>query len=47
MKDMGRKDMAIRQGNPARLGAHFDGEGTNFALFSEHASRVESVPFFR
>ncbi|WP_254446654.1 glycogen debranching protein GlgX [Ruegeria sp. HKCCD8929] len=45
MKDMGRKDMIISQGNPTRLGAHFDGEGTNFALFSEHASRVHLCLF--
>ncbi len=30
----------IRTGTPHRLGAHFDGEGTNFAVFSEHASQV-------
>ncbi|MCY4179220.1 MAG: glycogen debranching enzyme GlgX, partial [Litoreibacter sp.] len=27
-------------GNPHRLGAHFDGEGTNFALFSKHGQEV-------
>ena len=27
-------------GNPARLGAHADGEGTSFALFSRHAKAV-------
>ncbi|HDR28603.1 glycogen debranching protein GlgX [Rhodovulum sp.] len=30
----------ITAGCPDPLGAHFDGEGVNFALFSEHASRV-------
>ncbi|MCR9058376.1 MAG: glycogen debranching protein GlgX [Rhodobacteraceae bacterium] len=28
-------------GTPSRLGAHFDGEGTNFALFSANAQKVE------
>ncbi len=30
----------ILAGRPAPLGAHFDGGGVNFALFSEHARRV-------
>jgi isoamylase len=30
---------------PAPLGASWDGEGTNFAVFSEHASRVELCLF--
>ncbi|HOZ33137.1 MAG TPA: glycogen debranching protein GlgX [Tabrizicola sp.] len=29
------------RGRPDTIGANFDGEGTNFALFSENASRVE------
>ena len=32
-------------GAPAPLGASWDGEGTNFAVFSEHASRVELCLF--
>src|SRR5262245_33187229 len=32
-------------GNPQPLGAVFDGAGTNFALFSEVASRVELCLF--
>ena len=32
-------------GVPAPLGASWDGEGTNFAVFSEHASRVELCLF--
>ncbi len=32
-------------GTPAPLGASWDGEGTNFAVFSEHASRVELCLF--
>ncbi len=30
----------IEAGQPHRLGAHFDGDGTNFALFSEHGHEV-------
>ncbi|MCB1645591.1 MAG: glycogen debranching protein GlgX [Pseudomonadales bacterium] len=33
--------MAIEAGSPHLPGSHYDGEGTNFALFSEHAERVE------
>ena len=32
-------------GAPAPLGATWDGEGTNFAIFSEHASAVELCLF--
>ncbi|RMF33483.1 MAG: glycogen debranching enzyme GlgX [Alphaproteobacteria bacterium] len=35
----------LNAGSPHRLGAHFDGEGTNFALFSAHAHRVELCLF--
>lgn len=45
MKDMGHPNLTIQPGNPSRLGAHFDGEGVNFALFSEHASRVSLCLF--
>ena len=45
MKDMGYAKLTIQAGNPSRLGAHFDGEGVNFALFSEHASRVSLCLF--
>lgn len=31
----------VWQGHPYPLGATWDGEGTNFALFSEHAEKVE------
>ena len=34
-------------GRPYPLGATWDGEGVNFALFSEHAERVELVVFER
>ena len=30
----------IRAGHPYPLGANFDGDGVNFAVFSEHATRV-------
>ena len=32
-------------GNPAPLGAHYDGQGVNFTLFSAHAERVELCVF--
>ncbi|MEM8730940.1 MAG: glycogen debranching protein GlgX [Pseudomonadota bacterium] len=30
----------VEAGSPTRLGAHFDGHGTNFAVFSEHGQEV-------
>src|SRR4051812_12374623 len=35
----------IHPGAAAPLGATWDGKGTNFALFSEHASRIELCLF--
>ncbi|MEM6563363.1 MAG: glycogen debranching protein GlgX [Pseudomonadota bacterium] len=35
----------ITSGSPTRMGAHFDGDGVNFALFSAHAHRVELCLF--
>lgn len=35
----------VRPGSPTPLGATWDGEGTNFAVFSEHATRVELCLF--
>ncbi|MGP3695786.1 glycogen debranching protein GlgX [Rhodobacter sp. NSM] len=35
----------ISSAHPNRLGADYDGEGTNFALFSENATRVELCLF--
>ncbi|MFN6961448.1 MAG: hypothetical protein ACK4N6_04330, partial [Rhodocyclaceae bacterium] len=32
---------AVWPGAPYPLGATWDGEGVNFALFSEHAEKVE------
>lgn len=31
----------IWPGNPHPLGTHWDGQGVNFAMFSEHAEKVE------
>ena len=36
---------AVWPGQPYPLGATWDGEGVNFALFSEHAERVELCLF--
>lgn len=35
----------LAPGSPDRLGAEFDGDGVNFALFSEHATAVELCLF--
>ncbi|HEX2239052.1 MAG TPA: glycogen debranching protein GlgX [Gammaproteobacteria bacterium] len=35
----------VRRGEPTPLGATWDGEGTNFALFSAHAEKVELCLF--
>jgi isoamylase len=37
--------IAVDDGIPAPLGAHFDGRGVNFALFSEHATAVDICLF--
>jgi glycogen operon protein len=37
----------IKEGSPYPLGATWDGKGTNFAVFSEHASKVEVCLFER
>src|SRR5215831_17604856 len=36
---------AVWRGRPAPLGATWDGEGVNFALYSEHAQKVELCLF--
>ena len=36
---------ALSEGRPWPLGAHWDGSGINFALFSAHADRVELCLF--
>jgi glycogen operon protein len=37
--------MRIWPGRPCPLGATWDGAGVNFALFSEHATKVELCLF--
>ncbi|HEY6452727.1 MAG TPA: hypothetical protein VIX87_09025, partial [Steroidobacteraceae bacterium] len=37
--------MRLREGLPYPCGASWDGQGTNFALFSAHATRVELCLF--
>lgn len=39
------RKMAVWPGNPYPLGASWDGEGVNFAIFSEHAGNVELCLF--
>lgn len=39
------KKIDLREGNPHPRGATWDGEGTNFAIFSEHATKVEVCLF--
>ncbi|MFM7426865.1 MAG: glycogen debranching enzyme, partial [Elainella sp.] len=38
-------DLSLWPGKPYPLGAFWDGKGTNFALFSEHATQVELCLF--
>ncbi|MEP5728627.1 MAG: glycogen debranching protein GlgX [Sulfitobacter sp.] len=38
-------DYELSGGSPNRLGAHHDGAGVNFAVFSEHASKMELCLF--
>ncbi len=38
-----RKGLPVWSGQPYPLGAAFDGQGTNFALFSEVAERVDLI----
>ena len=40
-----RTDRRAEAGRPTQLGATYDGEGTNFALFSAYAERVELCLF--
>jgi len=37
--------MKVRPGSPYPLGATWDGSGVNFAIFSEHAHKVELCLF--
>ena len=45
MSDTGHGKFQVEAGEGVDLGATFDGEGTNFALFSAHADRVELCLF--
>ena len=45
MSDLYSPSRQILSGDHTRLGAHWDGEGTNFALFSAYADRVELCLF--
>jgi glycogen operon protein len=42
---MGEPSIKVRTGAPYPLGATWDGAGVNFALFSEHATKVELCLF--
>lgn len=42
---MSQDQIEVRPGSAVELGANFDGEGTNFALFSTYADRVELCLF--
>uniref|UniRef100_A0A2A4YXS3 Glycogen debranching enzyme GlgX n=1 Tax=OCS116 cluster bacterium TaxID=2030921 RepID=A0A2A4YXS3_9PROT len=37
--------LEFQSGNPKRLGAHFDGNGTNFTVFSAHATQIDLCIF--
>ena len=39
------KNHSMSAGRPSPIGATFDGEGVNFAVFSEHAEQVELCLF--
>ncbi len=39
------RNFRLSSGSPHRLGAHHDGAGVNFAVFSEHASKIELCLF--
>jgi len=41
----GKRKDSIQKGSPDRRGAHWDGKGVNFAIFSEHAEKVELCLF--
>jgi len=42
---MSKHDYVVREGSPAALGATWDGSGTNFAIFSANATKVELCLF--
>ena len=41
----GKSPRLVEAGDPTKLGASFDGQGTNFAIFSGYAERVELCLF--
>jgi len=45
MSSMATQDIAVHRGEPYPLGASWDGEGVNFAVYSENATRVELCLF--
>lgn len=42
---MSKDDFIVQEGSPAALGATWDGSGTNFAIFSANATKVELCLF--
>ncbi|PCI88180.1 MAG: glycogen debranching enzyme GlgX [Hyphomicrobiales bacterium] len=38
-------NLEFQSGNPKQLGAHFDGNGTNFTVFSAHATQIDLCVF--
>ena len=42
---LNRNELIVWPGRPYPLGANWDGEGVNFAIFSEHATKVELCLF--
>ncbi|MFC7703578.1 glycogen debranching protein GlgX [Plastorhodobacter daqingensis] len=42
---MSKFEFTVLEGSPATLGATWDGSGTNFAIFSAHATKVELCLF--
>ena len=40
MSSMATQDIAVHRGEPYPLGASWDGEGVNYAVYSENATRV-------
>ncbi|MFD1912206.1 glycogen debranching protein GlgX [Halodurantibacterium flavum] len=42
---MSKHEFTVLEGTPATLGASWDGSGTNFAIFSAHATKVELCLF--
>ena len=45
MKHQGKPKLELQSGSSNQLGARFDGEGTNFAVFSAHAQQIDLCVF--